>query len=440
MPTAIYGHSSQINKKGKKIYLGALIHGQTSSGIYIDSKYQSTLHLLPEGIKTPLDLLTKKEIIEAAIENNMMLKGYWWNINREPKPFDTFDAFSSYLGEGDIQKGYERFYMLLKEEVKSLTEKILIALRFSNRKGELEWQAFSLLKVKYGNIPIIGKFDIDNFKEVILNYEIKAIYSEPIVDSDYHRRNSIRAKRDVLKEKKINIVGCGALGGEIADCLTKAGIGSLNLIDKEEFRAHNSIRHIVGIDKIGIPKVYAVNEILMMHNPFIKVNMMLPVNILHYNVNTYLLDDSISISSIADDNIEGYLNEQAIIYNKVIFYSRALRGGKIARIFRVIPGIDACMNCLSLYYKEKDSRFIHIPEDQTLPIITNECNNPIRPASAADLKLISSISSRLIIDFLQNGDTSKNHWIWATEKIDGLRFDEITPFILHSSFIPNTRE
>ena len=71
-----------------------------------------------------------------------------------------------------------------------------------------------------------------------------------------------------------------------------------------------------------------------------------------------------------------------------------------------------------------------------MPTITNECNNPIRPGSAADLKLISSITSRLIIDFLQTGNTDKNHWIWTTEKLDKLYIDEQTPFVLHSAFIP----
>ena len=268
-------------------------------------------------------------------------------------------------------------------------------------------------------------------------FTVFAIYSEDFTDTNYHKRNSIRVERSIVKNKSVTCIGCGTLGSEVADALGKAGVGKIHLVDKECIRAHNSIRHLVSINRMGLSKALAVAEEVIMHNPFVEVSYdNYLVDILSCNINSYFLDLSIGVSTIANDNIEGFLNEQAVINNKTVFYARALRGGKVARIFRVIPGKDACKNCLSLYYKKNDPCFIEIPEDKELPTITNECNNPIRPGSAADLKLISSITSRLIIDFLQTGNTDKNHWIWTTEKLDKLYIDEQTPFVLHSAFIP----
>jgi integrative and conjugative element protein (TIGR02256 family) len=159
-------------------------------------------------------------------------------------------------------------------------------------------------------------------------------------------------------------------------------------------------------------------------------------DILKSEFQEYFPSEFIAVSTIADDNVESFLNERAIENNRIVFYARALRGGKSARIFRVIPKEDACKNCLALYFKENNDLFIKIEEDKNLPVITNECNNPIRPASAADLKLISSITSRIIIDYLQGKGVEKNHWVFSTEPFQNVNFNDETWGVINSKFLP----
>ena len=188
-----------------------------------------------------------------------------------------------------------------------------------------------------------------------------------------------------------------------------------------------------GFNHLSVPKVVAVKEILSDHNPFIRIS--------DFRDNLYstirgiyqMKPDSITVSSVADDNLEGFINEHMVIAGRTMFYVRALRGGKVGRIFRVIPGKDACFQCLSLYRDEK-KQLILIEDDLLFPTIRNECNNPVRPASAADLKLISSIASRIIIDYLQTGSTEYNHWIWSTEVLESVQIK--TPFSLVSHSLP----
>src|SRR5947208_1836021 len=52
---------------------------------------------------------------------------------------------------------------------------------------------------------------------------------------------------ETLAEKKIALLGTGALGSCIGDLLAKAGAGELHLFDKDLMEVGNSIRHIVGI-------------------------------------------------------------------------------------------------------------------------------------------------------------------------------------------------
>ena len=263
---------------------------------------------------------------------------------------------------------------------------------------------------------------------------LSAVYAEVFTDQEYHARKYNRAERNTLAQHEATLIGCGALGSEIADCLAKAGVGRVALVDNEELRAKNSVRHLVGLNRAMIPKVWAVNEHLILHNPFVETTPHI-CDITNANINQYCGTESIGISTIADDDIEGFLNEQAVLNARTIFYARALRGGKAARIFRVIPGKDACKNCLALYNRDSDEKFVQIPEDSSSPTIRNECNNPIRPASAADLKIIAAITARKVIDHLQHGIDLNNHWIWSTEELDGVQRSPNADATLTSNFI-----
>jgi integrative and conjugative element protein (TIGR02256 family) len=440
----------------KRTYIGVTIYGKNRAGIVelpkVYENKQHLLHIIGPQLK---DILTTEisrfeSAINYQIKDGTISKIVWFEITCEPEPFEHIEELAFYIGEKDIEAGYRRIFDWLGSDLKNL-DVLYLGIRFPGRTSLKEWQIF-ILRKKDGFVPLFDD-SIESKKEMINNCNLSAVYSEAFTESNYHKRNSQRADRDIFKSKRVTIIGCGALGSEVADDLAKAGVGRLHLVDKELFRAHNSIRHLVSIDKMGLPKALVTRESLILHNPFVTVtpeirldaqgksitDILITVlvdfltDILTKNINEYLLEESIGISTIADNNVERYLNEQAIIYNKTIFYARALRGGKTARIFRVIPGKDACMNCLAYYCQDKDGRFINIPEDETLPTIANECNNPIRPASAADLKIISSIASRLIIDYLQKGEDDKNHWIFTTEKLEGIDYNEQFPYVLYSS-------
>ncbi|MBU8830554.1 ThiF family adenylyltransferase, partial [Mycolicibacterium goodii] len=59
-------------------------------------------------------------------------------------------------------------------------------------------------------------------------------------------------------DKKVAVVGCGAVGSYLADLLFRSGVGQLTLIDPERYRPGNVIRHSADNAFVGIPKVNAV--------------------------------------------------------------------------------------------------------------------------------------------------------------------------------------
>lgn len=415
----------------KNTYLGSFLVGK-NKGIYNNNDNAINKTLGEYGINNSLDLISKKDIIDNLVNEKKIIRSFWFQIKKEPKPFQKLYQLIEIIGDDNYQYGLQRILPYYLDFLKSKPSDFLIAFRFPNRHKVQEFQLFKVLKKKDAkNAVLYGVSDQEVFENLISDYdEVFAIPCDKFSDESFHVRNSGRYNRVKLHNSIVNIIGVGAVGGEIADSMAKAGIQTINLFDFQDIKPNNPIRHIVGIEHVGIYKVHAVSNILHYHNPFVTVYPHIK-DILQIDINEFLLDDSISISSIADDNIEGYLNEMAVISNKVIYYVRALRGGKFARIFRVIPGKDACFQCLNLYRNDGDKLFPTIPEDRDLPTLKNECNNPIRPASAADLKLISALASRIVLDEIHNGINADNHWVWSTESVF-----QYKPFQVHSYFIP----
>ncbi|SFF03131.1 ThiF family adenylyltransferase [Spirosoma endophyticum] len=419
----------------KRIYYGVFISGQTSNGLFQLRPIDRWQCYLPEGFVSMLDLETKPGLLKEAVDKKELLKGYWFSIQTEPAPFIGLDGLLDLIGNNDRQTGLMRMYQVIGKFINELNPFIFIGIRYPNRRGELEWQLFRLDKTAQTPQVLLG-VGIDEFTHSLLNsYEtVSAIQTELLSNESYHQRNAGRADYSLLAQRHAVMIGCGSLGSEIADILNKAGMGSIMLVDKELFKAHNAVRHLINLYRIGIAKVHALAEELEAHNPFVNIQYY-PGDVLNGRINEYFDTRAVGISTIADDNVEGFLNEQCIRTRRPMYYSRALRGGKAARIFRVRPGQDACFHCLSLYAAENNPILPRIEADLALPVLTNECNNPVRPASSADLKLIASITSRLLLDDLQGRlDDQINHWIWTTE--ENVPSDGTTPFSLLPSTIP----
>jgi integrative and conjugative element protein (TIGR02256 family) len=415
------------------VYYGVFIDGINKNGIIDQGIINLDFSFPHEKIKTSLDVVTNPEIINQLVNEGRILKAQWFFIGKEPTPFHEFKQLIKIIGNDNYETGIERIINRCSDTLKELPKEILFGLIFPNRKGIKEFYLFTIYRSLTPPPIIINISPSEKMQSILEGYDkIDIIEGEKISELSYHQRNSSRAKFDILKKVSISILGVGAIGSEIADCLAKAGIGRICLFDEQHIRAHNSVRHLAGLEYLDQLKVSAVSEILYSHNPFIKVQVN-KFNLFDLDASEHMQDDTISISSVADDNVEGFINQQLVTSNKTAFYVRALRGGKVARIFRVIPGEDACFNCLSLYRKEKKN-FIEIPDDLNYPTLKNECNNPIRPASASDLKLIASLTTRLLLDYLQTNDKASNSWIWSSEIIQNTIINE--PFKLYQQHIP----
>jgi molybdopterin/thiamine biosynthesis adenylyltransferase len=80
--------------------------------------------------------------------------------------------------------------------------------------------------------------------------------------ADTEAARSVRAGAlaPALRERRVAIVGVGALGSFIADTLVRSGVRSITLIDHDVVMPGNLVRHLVGPDAVGLTKVEAVKR------------------------------------------------------------------------------------------------------------------------------------------------------------------------------------
>lgn len=89
----------------------------------------------------------------------------------------------------------------------------------------------------------------------------------------------------LLKNKRVLVVGCGGLGGHIIDQLARIGIGSLRVVDGDDFEETNLNRQLLSsIPLLGISKAKAAAEHIARVNPDITVDA----------VKAYLSEDNVS--------------------------------------------------------------------------------------------------------------------------------------------------
>lgn len=77
---------------------------------------------------------------------------------------------------------------------------------------------------------------------------------------------------DSIVNKNILLVGCGAIGSEVAEVLVRGGQKALCLIDKERVEFGNLCRHVASAALVGLYKTEALKWWLSLVNPMSRIN------------------------------------------------------------------------------------------------------------------------------------------------------------------------
>jgi len=138
--------------------------------------------------------------------------------------------------------------------------------------------------------------------------------------------------QEIIKHKKVVIVGCGGIGSPLAELLIKGGFLNLSLIDKDKVYDVNLHRQIYDENDNLKFKVIALKENLLKHNSKAKI-VVNKTYLDEENIDDICRDSDLIID--ATDNFESriIINKYCEENNKDWIYNGAIRTELVSCIF-----------------------------------------------------------------------------------------------------------
>ncbi len=95
------------------------------------------------------------------------------------------------------------------------------------------------------------------------------------MENQFERTEMLLGKKAVekLKKSRVAVFGIGGVGGHIAEALVRAGIGEIDVIDRDVVSVSNINRQIIALNStVGLPKTEVFKKRALDINPDVKVN------------------------------------------------------------------------------------------------------------------------------------------------------------------------
>lgn len=95
------------------------------------------------------------------------------------------------------------------------------------------------------------------------------------MENQFERTKMLLGEKAVekLKKSRVAVFGIGGVGGHIAEALVRAGIGEIDVIDRDVVSVSNINRQIIALNStVGLPKTEVFKKRALDINPDVKVN------------------------------------------------------------------------------------------------------------------------------------------------------------------------
>jgi molybdopterin-synthase adenylyltransferase len=149
-----------------------------------------------------------------------------------------------------------------------------------------------------------------------------------------------------LTQSRAVIIGCGALGCNIANLLVRAGVGKVRIVDRDFVEYHNLQRQTLFDEddvKSRVPKAIAAGKHLKAINSLVEIESIV-ADVNSNNVEEYCAGSNIILDGM--DNLETrYLvNDISLKLGIPYIYGGAI--SSIGMTMTVIPGLTPCFRCV----------------------------------------------------------------------------------------------
>ena len=201
-------------------------------------------------------------------------------------------------------------------------------------------------------------------------------------------------ERNALSQKHIAIVGCGSIGGAVADIAARTGLGTLTLIDPDIVSSENIGRHVLTTHDVGQPKVDALASHLKAINPELVVNLVCG----GFSGELAPTPDLI-ISAVDSFQCESLINIYALGAKVPAIYSGVWGAASVGELYYVVPGKTPCYHCFASFRQDAASELPTDPRKYTDPDF-DDTRVPGRPGLWAQILVVSGLCFQLGLGLL----------------------------------------
>jgi hypothetical protein len=340
----------------------------------------------------------------------------------------------------------------VQDSMPSTVKQLLLWLRSWDRElssamqkvlGEKEYlkQPFVIFSIRSPDGWIGFGFDLDQMKRIgyarrpkeYRNFLHNAGGNQPIfrvafteVGSSFvHSRN---LSFPDLHNKRITLVGCGAIGSFLGNALARLGagtgkLGCLKLIDHDSLSSENLGRHTLGYPDLFKPKSEALRSDLARQFPLSRFEAVID----KVNGDHHVFAAELVIDATGEETVSEYLNDLRLCrYRKVPVLHAWIRGnGEAVQAFWAESQGDACYRCLVV----PDPAF---HRKQRFPVLKNDvlkrtdgCRAYTPYAVAAPMQA-AALAADMVCDWLK-GDPSPRFRTRVRENVDVFKIKNQNP-------------
>lgn len=159
--------------------------------------------------------------------------------------------------------------------------------------------------------------------------------------------------QEKLKELKVTIVGCGALGSALVDLLARLGVGKIKVIDADIVELSNLHRtHLFEEKDIGRPKALVCQEKGKAINSEVDIDAITDI-IDEKNVEELIKGSDYVFDALDNLYYRMLLNDACVKHSIPLIYGGVM--GEYSSVKIVLPGKNACLSCFLNYEGEEEN-------------------------------------------------------------------------------------
>lgn len=239
-----------------------------------------------------------------------------------------------------------------------------------------------------------------------------------------------------LKDKRVLLLGCGSIGGYIANNLCQAGVMNIDILDNDLFQPENVHRHWLGFDSI-CPKKYGykadlVKDKLETMYPYADID---SLNYIDRSAQKFISDEKrlgqydLIISALGEPTINleinRILNDYKLDVPFVCCFNEPYGVG--GHVIAINIENKSCLQCLYTDVISSDLvqfRGSFVAPEQNFKKNLSGCSGAFVPYSSLDSQQTALMAARQSIGILNGTNTNNtvSSWIGASEELLGQGF------------------